>query len=223
MECETSTSGNKHILTVICHLTGSRIHNISPSTEGLPNTSFMDHHHTCFIWRFGKTMEDVYPTENKITTVTKSSTTETTSSKLSTFSITGRISRRGQHLYTFQATHSHSHPTTEERIFFQWHVTIQQMHEEKHLTLLRGCLQLAYWNSHHQRCKGHQEKVNQLIETQTQQQETFVHVISILNITRYSMQVNRQHINTVMEAVERTHNNITTLFNISSSIYSHIH
>ena len=36
------------------------------------------------------------------------------------------------------------------------------------------------------------------------------------------MQVNRQHINSVMEAVERTHNDVTTLFNITSSIYTHI-
>ena len=65
------------------------------------------------------------------------------------------------------------------------------------------------------------KRVNQLIETQTQQQETLVHVISILNVTRYAMQVNRQHINTVMEAVERKHNNSTILFNITSSIYTH--
>ena len=44
----------------------------------------------------------------------------------------------------------------------------------------------------------------------------------MLNITRYATQVNRQHINTVMEAAERTHNNATTLFNIMSSIYTHI-
>ena len=63
-------------------------------------------------------------------------------------------------------------------------------------------------------------RVNQLIETQTHQQDTLVHVISILNITRYAMEVIRQHINTVMEAVQRTHNDITTLFNSTSSIYT---
>ena len=63
-------------------------------------------------------------------------------------------------------------------------------------------------------------RVNLLIETQTPQQETLVHIISILNITRYAMQVNRQHINTVMQAVQRTHNDVTTLFNITSSIYT---
>ena len=56
----------------------------------------------------------------------------------------------------------------------------------------------------------------------TQQQETLVHIITILNVTRYTMQVNRQHINTIMEAIGRTHNDITTLFNITSLIDTHI-
>ena len=63
-------------------------------------------------------------------------------------------------------------------------------------------------------------RVNQLIETQPQWQDTLVHVIFILNVPRYATQVNRQHINVVMEAVQRTHNNVTTLFNITSSIYT---
>ena len=68
--------------------------------------------------------------------------------------------------------------------------------------------------------KDIKKRVNQLFETQTQQQQTLVHVISILNVTRYATQLNRQHINTVMETVERIHNNITTLFNITTSIYT---
>ena len=35
---------------------------------------------------------------------------------------------------------------------------------------------------------------------QHQQQETLIHIISILNVTRYATQVNRQHINLVMDA-----------------------
>ena len=55
---------------------------------------------------------------------------------------------------------------------------------------------------------------------QHQQQETLVHIISILNVTRYTTQVNRQHINLVMEAVERTHQDVTMLYNITSSLYT---
>ena len=60
------------------------------------------------------------------------------------------------------------------------------------------------------------KRVNQLIVKQHNQQETLVHIISVLNVTRYATQVNRQHINIVMDAVDRTHQVITTLHNITS-------
>ena len=47
-----------------------------------------------------------------------------------------------------------------------------------------------------------------------------MHVISVLNVTRYATQVNRQHINLVMDAVERAHQDIITLYNITSSLYT---
>ena len=62
------------------------------------------------------------------------------------------------------------------------------------------------------------KRVNQLIATQHNQQETLVHVISILNITRCATQVNRQHINIVKNAVERTHQDVTILYNITHSL-----
>ena len=63
-------------------------------------------------------------------------------------------------------------------------------------------------------------RVNQLIMTQHKEQETLVHIISVLNVTRYITQVNRQHINLVMDAVERTHHDNTTLYNITSLLYT---
>ena len=63
------------------------------------------------------------------------------------------------------------------------------------------------------------KRVNQLIATQHSQQETLVHVISFLNITRYATQLNRQHINIVMNTAEKTHLDITTLYNITHSLY----
>ena len=47
--------------------------------------------------------------------------------------------------------------------------------------------------------KGH---VNQLIESQSVQQETLVHIVSILNVTRYATQVNRHRINILMDKVD---------------------
>ena len=49
------------------------------------------------------------------------------------------------------------------------------------------------------------KRVNQLISTQHTQQETLDHMISILNITRYATQVNRQCSKIVMDTVERRH------------------
>ena len=62
-------------------------------------------------------------------------------------------------------------------------------------------------------------RVNKLITTQHKQQEILVHIISVLNVTRYATQVNRQHINLVMDTIERTHQDVTTLYNITSSLY----
>ena len=64
------------------------------------------------------------------------------------------------------------------------------------------------------------KRVNQLIATQHKQQETLVHMISVLKVTRYATQMNRQHIKAVMDAVDRTHQDITTLYNITSSLYN---
>ena len=54
-------------------------------------------------------------------------------------------------------------------------------------------------------------RVNQLIFIQQNQQETLVHVVLILKVTRYATQVNRQHINILVDAMEKTHQDITTL------------
>ena len=48
------------------------------------------------------------------------------------------------------------------------------------------------------------KRVNQLIARHSTQQEAVVHIVSILNITRYAAQVNRQHINIIMDKVDAT-------------------
>ena len=64
------------------------------------------------------------------------------------------------------------------------------------------------------------ERVNQLITAQTAQQETIVHIVSILNVTRYATQVNRQHINIIMDAVDKTVHDINNLYNITTLLYT---
>ena len=48
------------------------------------------------------------------------------------------------------------------------------------------------------------EHVNQLNKTQSTQQETLVHIVSILNVTWYAAQVNRHSINILMDKVDET-------------------
>ena len=52
------------------------------------------------------------------------------------------------------------------------------------------------------------ECVNQLIEAQSIQHETLVHIVSILNVTRYSAQVNRHSINILMDRMDDTSNDV---------------
>ena len=64
--------------------------------------------------------------------------------------------------------------------------------------------------------------INQFIATQTSQLSSLVHIVSILNITRYAIQVNRHSINTLMDAVWTTSNNINNLYNLTSSLATSI-
>ena len=54
------------------------------------------------------------------------------------------------------------------------------------------------------------------------QQETLVHVISILNITRYTAQVNRHSINILMDKVDDTSHDINNLYNLPMSLATSI-
>ena len=62
------------------------------------------------------------------------------------------------------------------------------------------------------------KRVNQLTETQLTQQEAIVHIVSILNVTRYAAQVNRQHINTIMDRVDEMVQDVNNLYNIITSL-----
>ena len=63
---------------------------------------------------------------------------------------------------------------------------------------------------------------NQLITTQSSQQETLVHIISILNITRYATQVNRHSINILMDTAKATSCNINNLYNLTMPLTTSI-
>ena len=64
--------------------------------------------------------------------------------------------------------------------------------------------------------------INQLIATQTSQCNTLVHIVSILNITRYTAQVNRHSIRKLIDAVCTTSQDINNLYNLTISLATSI-
>ena len=64
------------------------------------------------------------------------------------------------------------------------------------------------------------KRVNQLIAIQSTQQESMVHIVSILNITTYTVQVNRHHINIIMDTVDNMVHDVNNLFNITMSLHT---
>ena len=58
--------------------------------------------------------------------------------------------------------------------------------------------------------------------TPSSQQETLVHVISILNVTRYAAQVNRHSINILMDEAEAKSHDINNLYNLTMSLATSI-
>ena len=65
-------------------------------------------------------------------------------------------------------------------------------------------------------------RVNQLIVTQSSQQDTLVHIVSILNVTQYAVQVNRHSINILMDQVDKTSHDINNLYNQTTSLATSI-
>ena len=65
-------------------------------------------------------------------------------------------------------------------------------------------------------------RINQLIATQSSQQETLLHIISILNVTRYATQVSRHNINTLMDAARATSYDTNNFYNLTTSLATSI-
>ena len=90
------------------------------------------------------------------------------------------------------------------------------MTQKELLTFLRRCTTLANRDDHY---KGYNrdKTLNKLTNTkkQTQEEETLVHVISVLNITRYATQVNRLKINEVINALQKANQDMNILLNIT--------
>ena len=65
-------------------------------------------------------------------------------------------------------------------------------------------------------------RINQLIAMQSSQCDTLVHIISILNVTRYATQMIRHSINNLIDAVHTGTQDINNLYNVTMSLASSI-
>ena len=63
---------------------------------------------------------------------------------------------------------------------------------------------------------------NKLIAMQSSQPDALVHIISILNVTKYATQVNRHSINNLIDAVHTATQDINNLYNVTTSLASSI-
>ena len=65
-------------------------------------------------------------------------------------------------------------------------------------------------------------RIHQLITTLSSKQETLMHIISILKVTRYATQVNRCNINALMYAARATLYDINNYYNLTTSLATSI-
>ena len=65
--------------------------------------------------------------------------------------------------------------------------------------------------------------ISSLIETQENQWKTMVHMVSILNLTCYETQVNRQWINIILKELTKSNEDIRALFNITNQLATQVH
>ena len=66
------------------------------------------------------------------------------------------------------------------------------------------------------------KRISSLIETQENQWKTMVHIVSILNLTRYKTQVNRQWINIILKELTKSNEDIRALFNITNQLATQV-
>ena len=66
------------------------------------------------------------------------------------------------------------------------------------------------------------KRISSLIETQENQWKTMAHIVSILNLTRYETQVNRQQINIILKELTKSNEDIRALFNIPNQLATQV-
>ena len=99
-----------------------------------------------------------------------------------------------------------------------WKFKLQQTCQEKPITLLRQCPNWPTGGATDKDVNSIKKRVNQLIAAQSTQQEVIVHIASILNVTRYTSKINRQHINIIIDTGDKMVHDVNNLYNITTSL-----
>ena len=101
---------------------------------------------------------------------------------------------------------------------FDGHVCSNAPHRRSLLLFLGNALRWLTGTATTKDVNSIKEHVHQLMETQSTQQETLVHIVSILNVTRYAVQVKRHSINVLMDKMDETSQDVNNLYNLTTSL-----
>ena len=194
-----------------------RIGHFSTSVASIPNQTLLDHYHTCITRKFGCHC--------------KLFTRQLTRTQQFLRSLDQHLSAPTQLLSTLQLELSNIqdiYKSSESTITsaIQLLNSNQQQtctcHRRNLLPFLGDALSWLTGTATTKDIHSIKSQINQLIATQTSQHNTLVHIVSILNITRYATQVNRHSINNLIDAVCMTSQDISNLYNLTTSLATSI-
>ena len=101
---------------------------------------------------------------------------------------------------------------------FDGHIHSNTHHRRSLLPFLGNALRWLIGTATKKDVNSIKKHVNQFTETQSTQQETLVHIVSILNVTWYATQVNGHSINVLMDKVDEPSQDVNNLYNLTTSL-----
>ena len=166
----------------------------------------MDHHIACVTWQFGTTLETFQQATNQHTTIPQ---------------VIGPVQLE---LSKIQDIYQSSKTTITSAINLLNSNQLQTSVQCKRslLPFLGTTLSWLTGTATTKDIHSIKTRINQLIATQSLQCNTLVHIVSILNVTRYATQVNRHSINNLIDAMCTTSQDINNLYNLTTSLAASI-
>ena len=172
-----------------------RISTVLACTEGISHTSLLDDHSTCITREFGETMEAVHQTNDKDASTITFSNMEACNSNTPLTGLEAELNNLNSIYTSYQPLMQATTQLLQKEPSFNG-IPVSSKHMKRSpLPFLGDALSWITGTDTTKDVNSIKSRINQLVITQHSQQETFVYVITILNVTRYATQINRQHIN----------------------------